>query len=131
MPPNNDSDPFPRSKTSRHVCVSSEKQKLLLKSWFLQQPKKLLHREIRLANDRAERSAVQLFVIGNNKLAKGLRAPKNHMAAFLSPHYKSRSFQRFNAGSPRDTRQLTHTAINTASKRSSGTASLSSSSAAM
>ena len=100
-------------------------------SRLLQQPQELFDREIRLANDRAKGSAIQLLVIGDNQLAERLGAPKDHVASFLSPYYKSSSRQSIDTGSPRDTRQFTHTAINTASKRSSGTASLSSSKAAM
>jgi hypothetical protein len=70
-------------------------------------------------------------MIRDNQLSEGLRTPKNDMAAFLPLHNKTGSLKRFHTGSPRKTRQLAHTAINTASKRSSGTASLSSSKAAM
>ena len=92
-----------------------------------QQPGEFLHAKPRLPDDCPQGAPVQLRVVGSDDLREGLVPANDHLAPMLPLQVEPHLAERFDAGSPRDPRQPGHTATTMASKRSSGTASPSSS----
>ena len=87
----------------------------------LEQLREFIDAQTGLADDGAECSPVQFFVVGNYQLREGFLATEDNVAAFLAREEKASLLQRLDAFSPRYPRQLAHTAITRTSKRSAGT----------
>src|SRR5712691_5533074 len=75
----------------------------------------------RMAQDRTQRSAVELLMVRNNHLGKGQLAAEDNVAPVLSLELESYFRERRNTLAPRNLRQARHTAMTMASKGSSGT----------
>jgi hypothetical protein len=89
---------------------------------------KLLDRDIRLPKDRAQRSAIQLLVIGYNDLGKGFIPPQDDVAGRADDGCESLLAS---ARPRRHAREFRHTATTSVSNVSLGTGRWSSSRAAM
>ena len=72
------------------------------------------------ANDCAKGSAIQLFVIRHNELGKGIVSPQYDVTAFLPLDAETHLRKRADAFSPRNSRQVAHTATTRVSNRSLG-----------
>jgi len=81
----------------------------------------LVNGETCLPNDRSQCSAVQFWMIRHHQLRNRIATTKDHVAAVLSPKQKTDGCKGFYALSPRDSRQVAHTATRMASNRSGGT----------
>src|SRR5436190_1575369 len=88
-----------------------------------EQRNKLFNGQARLADDRAERAAIEYFMVWNSGLGRRGLANQNNVTAALSIDFKANLAKRLDALRARDDRQLAHAATSTNSTRSSGTGS--------
>src|SRR5437773_232955 len=83
----------------------------------------LFYGQASLADERAERAAIEFFVIGNGCLRGRRVADDNDVTAALSIDFKANLAERLDTFSARDNGQFAHAATSTNSTRSSGTGS--------
>lgn len=106
------------------MTASLPKQRLdALKRTMSKQRNKLLYGKAAVANDRAQRAAIEFLVIGNGGLRGRGFANQNYVAAALSIDFKANFAERLDAQRAGDDRQLTQAATSTNSTRSSGNGS--------
>lgn len=84
-----------------------------------------------MSKNRAEGSAVELVMIGDNNLGEWIVAPENHVTARLAAEREADAGKGANTFPAGDARESAHTATTNVSKRSSGTGRLSCSRAAI
>lgn len=80
-----------------------------------------LDAETGLAKDGAQSAAIELGMVRDDELSEGIVPAQDDVAALLSFHHEPRAHEAPDALASGDPRQLAHTAMSTASKRSSGT----------
>jgi len=81
----------------------------------------LLDAKSRLAKDRAERSAIELAMIGYDELRERLVTAQNHVARLLAANQEPGARERVNALTARYPWQFRQTATTIVSNRSRGT----------
>ena len=96
----------------------------------LQQFLEFINAKAGRSDDRPECPPVELLMIRHNDLAKGIVSSQDNVASFLSFEIEAGLCKGLNAFTSGYSRQIAHTATSRASNLSSGTARLSSSSAA-
>ena len=99
--------------------------------YCLQQCVELVHAEIGLPQDCAQRTAIELFVVGDYELSEGIIPPQDDVGAVLAFLVKADFGERLDAVVARKPGQLAHTATTNVPKCSSGTGRPSSCKAAM
>lgn len=117
---------LPRSSSAR-----PPKSRLALEFRELQQCVELIYAEIDLPQDRAQRTPIELLVVGDHELSERIVTPHHDMGAVLALRIETGFGESFDAVSAREPRQLAQTATSSVPKCSSGTGSLSSWRAAM
>lgn len=97
----------------------------------LQQRVELVHAEIGLPQDCAQRATIELFVFGDYELGEEVIAPQDDMGAVLAFLVEADFGECLDAIAARKSGQFTHTATTSVPKCSSGTGRPSSFKAAM
>ena len=95
----------------------------------LQYARQLVHGQVDLTQDGPESSAVNLSMIGNDRLSERLGSSHDNVAALLAAKRETELLEGADKVRARDLRQFAHTARRSASKCSAGTGSPSSLSA--
>ena len=99
--------------------------------YCLQQCVELIHTEIDLPQDCAQRTPIEFFVVGDYELSEGIIPPQDDVGAVLAFLLKADFGERLDAVVARKPGQLAHTATTNVPKCSSGTGRPSSCKAAM
>mgnify|MGYP003461581601 FL=1 len=104
---------------------------IMADSVSLQQCVELIHAEIGLPQDRAQRTPIELLVVGDHQLRERMVTPQHDMGAVLALQIETGFGESLDAVPAREPGQLAQTATSSVPKCSSGTGSLSSCRAAM